>query len=135
MKQFLKEFKDFASKGNVLDLAIGVIMGSAFGKIVSSLVNDIIMPMISILTGGLSFADIKIVLKAATETKAEVAIMTGTFLKNVIDFVIIALSIFLMIRALSKMKRKQEEKPVAPATPVENELSILKDIKSSLEKK
>jgi len=135
MKQFLKEFKDFASKGNVLDLAIGVIMGSAFGKIVSSLVNDIIMPVISILTGGLNFSDIKIVLKAATETHAEVALMTGTFLKNVIDFLIIALSIFLMIRALSKMKRKHEEAPAAPAAPVENELSILKDIKSLLEKK
>ena len=135
MKQFLKDFKDFASKGNVLDLAIGVIMGSAFGKIVSSLVNDIIMPLISILTGGLSFSDIKIVLKAATETKAEVAILSGNFLKNIIDFIIIALSIFLMIRALAKMKRKQEEKPVEPAAPVENELSILKDIKTLLEKK
>ena len=135
MKQFLKDFKDFASKGNVLDLAIGVIMGSAFGKIVSSLVNDIIMPVISIMTGGLNFSDIKIVLKAATETTAEVALQTGTFLKNVIDFFIIALSIFLMIRALAKVKRKQEEKPVAPAAPVENELSILKDIKSLLEKK
>lgn len=135
MKQFLKEFKDFASKGNVLDLAIGVIMGSAFGKIVSSLVNDIIMPVVSVLTGGLSFADIKIVLKAATETTAEVALLTGTFLKNVIDFVIIAFSIFLMIRALSKMKRKQEEKPVVPAAPVENEISLLKDIKTLLEKK
>ncbi len=135
MKQFFKEFKDFASKGNVLDLAIGVIMGSAFGKIVSSLVNDIIMPVISIMTGGLNFSDIKIVLKAATETTAEVALQTGSFLKNIIDFFIIALSIFLMIRALAKVKRKQEEKPAAPAAPVENELSILKDIKTLLEKK
>lgn len=76
MKQFLKDFKDFASKGNVLDLAIGVIMGSAFGKIVSSLVNDIIMPIVSVLTGGLNFSDIKFVLVAATETKAEVAILS-----------------------------------------------------------
>ena len=135
MKQFFKEFKDFASKGNVLDLAIGVIMGSAFGKIVSSLVNDIIMPVISIMTGGLNFSDIKIVLKAATDTTAEVALQTGSFLKNIIDFFIIALSIFMMIRALAKVKRKQEEKPAAPAAPVENELSILKDIKSLLEKK
>jgi len=135
MKQFFKEFKDFASKGNVLDLAIGVIMGSAFGKIVSSLVNDIIMPVISIMTGGLNFSDIKIVLKAATDTTAEVALQTGSFLKNIIDFFIIALSIFMMIRALAKVKRKQEEKPAAPAAPVENELSILKDIKTLLEKK
>jgi large conductance mechanosensitive channel len=135
MKQFLKDFKDFASKGNVLDLAIGVIMGSAFGKIVSSLVNDIIMPMVSVMTGGLNFSDLKIVLVAATETKVEVAIQSGTFLKNVIDFFIIALSIFLMIRALAKMKRKEDAKPTAPSAPVENELSILKDIKSLLEKK
>ena len=135
MKQFLKEFKDFASKGNVLDLAIGVIMGSAFGKIVSSLVNDIIMPVISILTGGLNFSDIKIVLKAATETHAEVAILTGSFIKNIIDFLIIAFSIFLMIRALSKMKRKHEEKPAAPAVPTVTELDVLKDIKALLEKK
>lgn len=135
MKQFLKDFKDFASKGNVLDLAIGVIMGSAFGKIVSSLVNDILMPVISILTGGLNFSDIKIVLKAATETTAEVAIQSGTFLKNILDFLIIALSIFIMIRALAKMKRKEEEKPAAPAAPVENELSVLKEIKTLLEKK
>ena len=135
MKQFFKEFKDFASKGNVLDLAIGVIMGSAFGKIVSSLVNDIIMPVISIMTGGLNFSDIKIVLKAATDTTAEVALQTGSFLKNIIDFFIIALSIFMMIRALAKVKRKQEEKPAAPAAPGVHELSILKDIKTLLEKK
>jgi large conductance mechanosensitive channel len=135
MKQFLKDFKDFASKGNVLDLAIGVIMGSAFGKIVSSLVNDIIMPIVSVMTGGLNFSDIKFVLVAATETKAEVAILSGNFLKNTLDFFIIALSIFLMIRALAKMKRKEEAKAPEPSAPVENELSILKDIKSLLEKK
>ena len=135
MKQFLKDFKDFASKGNVLDLAIGVIMGSAFGKIVSSLVNDIIMPIVSVLTGGLNFSDIKFVLVAATETKAEVAILSGNFLKNTLDFFIIALSIFLMIRALAKMKRKEDAKAPEPSAPVENELSILKDIKSLLEKK
>jgi large conductance mechanosensitive channel len=135
MKQFLKDFKDFASKGNVLDLAIGVIMGSAFGKIVSSLVNDIIMPMVSVMTGGLNFSDIKFVLVAATETKAEVAILSGNFLKNTLDFFIIALSIFLMIRALAKMKRKEDAKAPEPSAPAENELSILKDIKSLLEKK
>jgi len=135
MKQFLNDFKNFASKGNVLDLAIGVIMGSAFGKIVSSLVNDIIMPIISVLTGGLSFSDIKLVLVAATETKAEVAILSGNFIKNIIDFIIIALSIFVMIKGLAKMKRKEEAKPDIPTGPVENELSILKEIKTLLEKK
>jgi len=137
MKQFFKEFKDFASKGNVMDLAIGVIIGSAFGKIVSSIVNDLIMPVVSVLTGGLNFSDIKLVLVQATESKAEVAIMAGNFIKNVVDFLIIALSIFIMIRALAKLKRKEEAKAVAtePAAPVENELSILKDIKVLLEKK
>ena len=110
MKQFFKDFKSFAAKGNVVDLAIGVIMGSAFGKIVSSLVNDIIMPVVSIMTGGLNFSDIKIVLMAATETKAEVAILSGNFIKTAIDFLIIAFSIFIMIKALAKMKRKEEAK-------------------------
>lgn len=135
MKQFLKDFKDFASRGNVLDLAIGVIMGSAFGKIITSLVNDLIMPIVSVLTGGLNFIDIKIVLVAATDTKAEVALLTGNFLKNIIDFVIIAFSIFLMIKALAKMKRKEEIIIVKQRIPLENELSVLKDIKTLLEKK
>jgi large conductance mechanosensitive channel len=135
MKQFFRDFKGFAAKGNVIDLAIGVIMGSAFGKIVSSLVNDIIMPVVSVMTGGLNFSDIKIVLKAATETKAEVAILSGNFIKNVIDFLIIAFSIFIMIKALAKMKRKEEAKPEVPSAPIENEVSLLKDIKSLLEKK
>jgi large conductance mechanosensitive channel len=133
MKQFLKDFKDFASKGNVLDLAIGVIMGSAFGKIVGSLVNDIIMPVISILTGGLNFNDIKIVLVEAVGDKTEVALLLGSFLKNVIDFIIIALSIFVMVKALARFKRKEEEKP-APA-PVETELDVLKRIEKALAKK
>ncbi|KAF0226871.1 MAG: large conductance mechanosensitive channel [Erysipelotrichaceae bacterium] len=137
MKQFFKEFKDFASKGNIMELAIGVIIGSAFGKIVTSLVNDLIMPIVSVLTGGLNFSDIKIVLVQATETKAAVAIMAGNFIKNVVDFLIIAFSIFIMIRALTKLKRKEEAKIVVvePVAPVENELSILKDIKVLLEKK
>ncbi len=135
MKQFFKDFKSFAAKGNVVDLAIGVIMGSAFGKIVSSLVNDIIMPVVSIMTGGLNFSDIKIVLMAATETKAEVAILSGNFIKTAIDFLIIAFSIFIMIKALAKMKRKEEAKPAAPSAPTEDEISLLKDIRSLLEKK
>lgn len=133
MKQFLKDFKDFASKGNVLDLAIGVIMGSAFGKIVSSLVNDIIMPVISVLTGGLNFNDIKIVLVQAVGDKSEVALLVGSFLKNVIDFIIIALSIFVMVKALARFKRKEEEKP-APA-PIETELDVLKRIEKALAKR
>lgn len=133
MKQFFRDFKDFATKGNVLDLAIGVIMGSAFGKIVSSLVNDIIMPVISVLTGGLNFNDIKFVLVEAVGEKTEVALLLGNFLKNVIDFIIIALSIFVMVKALARFKRKEEAKP-APA-PVETELDVLKRIEAALAKK
>ena len=133
MKQFFRDFKDFAAKGNVMDLAIGVIMGSAFGKIVSSLVNDIIMPVISVLTGGLNFNDIKLVLVEAVGEKTEVALLLGNFLKNVIDFVIIALSIFVMVKALARFKRKEEAKP-APA-PVETELDVLKRIEAALAKK
>lgn len=133
MKQFFRDFKDFAAKGNVMDLAIGVIMGSAFGKIVSSLVNDIIMPVISVLTGGLNFNDIKLVLVEAVGEKTEVALLLGNFLKNVIDFVIIALSIFVMVKALARFKRKEEAKP-APA-PAETELDVLKRIEAALAKK
>jgi large conductance mechanosensitive channel len=135
MKQFLKDFKDFASKGNVLDLAIGVIMGSAFGKIVSSLVNDIIMPVISVLTGGLNFNDIKIILVEAVGEKTEVALLVGSFLKNVIDFVIIALSIFVMVKALARFKRKEEAIPTPAPAPVETELDVLKRIEKALAKK
>jgi large conductance mechanosensitive channel len=135
MKQFLKDFKDFASKGNVLDLAIGVIMGSAFGKIVSSLVNDIIMPVISVLTGGLNFNDIKIVLVEAMGDKTEVALLVGSFLKNVIDFIIIALSIFVMVKALARLKRKEEVKAAPAPAPVETELDVLKRIEAALAKK
>lgn len=135
MKQFLKDFKDFASKGNVLDLAIGVIMGSAFGKIVSSLVNDIIMPVISVLTGGLNFNDIKIILVEAAGDKTEVALLVGSFLKNVIDFVIIALSIFVMVKALARFKRKEEAIPTPAPAPVETELDVLKRIEKALAKK
>jgi large conductance mechanosensitive channel len=135
MKQFLKDFKDFASKGNVLDLAIGVIMGSAFGKIVSSLVNDIIMPVISVLTGGLNFNDIKIVLVEAMGDKTEVALLVGSFLKNVIDFIIIALSIFVMVKALARLKRKEEVKAAPTPAPVETELDVLKRIEAALAKK
>lgn len=112
MSSFLKDFKEFAMKGNVVDMAVGVIIGGAFGKIVTSLVSDVIMPLIGILTGGIDLTGLK-----ATVGSASIAY--GTFLQNVVDFLIIAICIFLMIKAISKLslKKKQEEKVEAPAEP------------------
>lgn len=130
MKQLMQEFKAFAMKGNVIDLAVGVTIGAAFGKIVSSLVNDIIMPLVSILTGGLNITDWKFVIKAATDTTVESALFYGKFFQNIIDFFIIALSIFVVIKALNRFKKKEESKE----GPAEDQLSVLKDIRDQLNK-
>ncbi|SFS03820.1 large-conductance mechanosensitive channel protein MscL [Anaeromicropila populeti] len=113
----LKEFKDFALKGNIVDLAVGVIIGGAFGKIVTSLVNDIIMPLLSVLTGGINFSDLRIVLAPAKGETGEVAFRYGAFLQSTIDFLIIAVSIFILIKLLSKLqkKKKEEVKATAPS--------------------
>lgn len=112
-----KEFREFALKGNVVDLAIGVIIGAAFGKIVSGLVDLIIMPVIGLLTGGVDFADMKYVLKAADDaTKTpEVAIMYGAFINTIVQFAIIAWVLFLIVKAINSMKKKEEAAPAAPA--------------------
>lgn len=133
MKKHLDEFKAFALKGNVVDLAVGVIIGGAFGKIVSSLVNDLIMPLLSTLTGNVNYADLKVVLTAATETQTEVAILYGNFIKSTVDFFLIALSIFFVIKFMSRMKKK-EEVVVVVSEPVEDSLSVLKEIRDSLKK-
>ncbi len=116
MKKFLKDFKEFATKGNVVDMAIGVVVGGAFGKIVTSLVSDIITPLIGMITGGTSLADKKVVLRAAqlaedgvTVLKPENALTYGAFIQNVIDFLIIAFTIFLTIRIIGSIRRKAEE--------------------------
>ncbi|MDD3873435.1 MAG: large-conductance mechanosensitive channel protein MscL [Methanosarcina sp.] len=126
----LKEFKEFALKGNVMDLAIGIIIGAAFGKIVTSLVNDLIMPVIGFLTAGIDFTELKIVLSAAEMDaageliKPEVALMYGNFIQTAVDFVIITFSIFIVIRMINKMKRQKEAEPASepPAGPTETEL-------------
>ena len=110
----LKDFKEFAFKGNVLDMAIGVIIGGAFGKIVTSLVNDLIMPIISILIGGLNFTDLKYVITPKHGDIAENAIAYGSFIQNVVDFLIIAFCIFLFVRLIEKFKKKEEVKVEAP---------------------
>lgn len=113
---FAAEFKQFIARGNVMDMAVGVIIGGAFGKISTSLVNDIIMPVISMLTGGISFDDWKIVLREAVGETA-VSINYGTFLATILDFLIIAFAVFCMIKAINAFHRKKEEAPAEPPAP------------------
>ncbi|SEV87939.1 large conductance mechanosensitive channel [Prevotella sp. khp7] len=124
---FIKEFKEFAVKGNVMDMAVGVIIGGAFGKIVTSLVNDILMPILGILTGGIDFTGLK-------ATIGDANITYGQFVQSVIDFVIIAFCIFLMIKGMNKLNKKNEEPaPEAPAGPTQEEL--LAEIRDLLKNK
>ncbi len=125
MKSFVKEFKEFAMQGNVMDMAIGVIIGGAFGKIVTSLVDDLIMPILGIFTGGVNFADLKYVM---TEDNA---IAYGAFIQNVIDFLLIALSIFVVIKLINKAKRPKEEEAPAPEEPSED-VKLLSEIRDLL---
>lgn len=129
-----KEFKEFAVKGNVMDLAIAVIIGAAFGKIVSSLVNDVIMPVIGLIVGGIDFTSLKIILTPAVGETAEVAILYGTFIQTIVDFLLIALSVFFVIKLLTKFKKKEEIKPAAPAAPSQ-EIVLLTEIRDLLKKK
>ena len=137
---FIKEFKEFAVKGNVMDMAVGVIIGGAFGKIVTSLVNDVLMPIIGKMTGGISFTDLFVnlgdgnyqTLAAAQEAGAAV-LAYGQFIQNIIDFIIIAFCIFLMIKGMNKLKKKEEPAPEAPAGPTQEEL--LTEIRDLLKNK
>ena len=147
---FFADFKKFISKGNILDLAVAVVIGTAFNKIVTSLVNDIIMPLISLCTGGVSVEDWKWVITPATETTAEVALAYGTFIQAIIDFLIIALTIFIILRIIvnsqrgiqklsKKMKRELKKQGIeeeivqpAPTVKIESQEEILKDIRSLL---
>jgi len=124
----LKEFKEFAMRGNVIDMAVGIIIGAAFGRIVSSFVNDVVMPPIGVLVGGLDFSNLSLTLG---ETEAEVNY--GLFINNVIDFVIVAFVIFIVIKSMNSMKRKQEEAPAAPPEPSE-EVKLLTEIRDSLKR-
>jgi large conductance mechanosensitive channel len=110
----IKEFKDFAMRGNVVDLAVGIIIGAAFGKIVSSLVNDILMPPIGMLVGGVDFSSLAITIKEAAAGSPGVVLRYGIFINAVIDFVIVAFAIFLLIRAINTFKKKEEAAPAAP---------------------
>ena len=105
-KGFVQEFKTFISRGNVVDMAVGVIVGSAFTKIVNSLVNDVFMPILSIITGGVNFADLKYVITPATEEVAEVAIKYGAFVQNIIDFLLIAIVVFVMVKFINGLRNQ-----------------------------
>jgi large conductance mechanosensitive channel len=130
----VKEFKDFAMKGNVVDLAVGVIIGGAFGKIVASFVNDVLMPPIGVLLGGHDFKDMKAMLVEATADKAAVTLNYGMFLQNVVDFLIIAGVIFLFIKLINSTKKKEEAAPAPPPAP-SNEEVLLTQIRDLLKEK
>jgi large conductance mechanosensitive channel len=131
----LKEFKDFAMRGNVVDLAVAVVIGGAFGKIVSSVVSDIIMPPIGLLLGGVDFADLKVVLKAATEEVEAVSINYGAFVNTLIDFIIIAFAIFIVIKGINATKKKQPAPPPPPPPAPSKEEVLLTEIRDLLAKK
>jgi large conductance mechanosensitive channel len=129
----LKEFRDFAMKGNVVDLAVGVIIGAAFGKIVSSLVGDVFMPILGLLTGGINFSDMAVTLKAASADGKTPAVLLayGKFLQNTFDFIIVAFAIFLLVKGINSLRRKQEAAPPAPAAPSPQEV-LLAEIRDLL---
>jgi large conductance mechanosensitive channel protein len=128
-----KEFKDFAFKGNVLDMAIGVIIGSAFGKIVTSIVGDLIMPAIGVVIGNVNFRELKFVIGAATADGTENAILYGSFLQNVFDFLVIAMCIFFFVKLINRFKAKNEEAEVTTSGPSTEEL--LTEIRDLLKEK
>ena len=123
---FIKEFREFAMRGNVVDMAVGVIIGGAFGKIVSSLVADVFMPVLGILTGGVDFKDLKITLADAVGETPAVTLNYGVFIQNVFDFIIIAFAIFMMIKALNKLKKPEEK--VKELTTEEKLLTEIRDL-------
>ena len=145
MKKFFEEFKTFAMRGNVIDMAVGVVIGGAFGKITTSIVNDIIMPLISMITGGVNFSDWKWVLKEAVtevgadgalvETAAEVSVKFGNTIAIILDFIIIAFAVFCMVKALNGLHKKKEEpapepapEPEPPAPTAEELLTEIRDL-------
>jgi large conductance mechanosensitive channel len=132
---FLKEFKEFAVKGNVIDMAVGIIIGAAFGKVVSSVVSDVVMPPIGLLIGGMDFSSLAITLKAASNGGAPVVIAYGKFIQTAVDFTIIAFAIFMLIKAINVLKREEAVKEEAPveAPPTKEEL-LLTEIRDLLKK-
>lgn len=139
--KLIDEFKAFAMRGNVADMAVGIIIGGAFGKIISSVVADVIMPPIGLLMGGVSFTDLKIILKdpvldvAGKVTKQAVSISYGNFIQTTVDFLIIAFAIFMMIKGMNRLKKKEDVPVEAPAPPPSNEEVLLAEIRDILKNK
>jgi large conductance mechanosensitive channel len=137
--KIVKEFKEFAVKGNMIDLAVGIIIGAAFGKIIASLVSDIIMPPIGMLLGGINFTDIKIIMKDAVidpvtgKETAAVALKIGNFFQTLMDFIIIAFSVFMMLKGIISLKKKKTEEPPAPPPPTKDQ-ELLTEIRDLLKK-
>ncbi|ALP40825.1 large-conductance mechanosensitive channel protein MscL [Aeromonas schubertii] len=129
----LQEFKAFAARGNVIDMAVGIIIGAAFGKIVSSFVGDVIMPPIGLILGGVDFSDLAVTLKAAEGSAPAVVIAYGKFIQTVIDFLIIAFAIFMGLKAINTLKRAEEEAPAAPPAPTLDQ-ALLTEIRDLLKK-
>lgn len=129
----MSEFKSFAMKGNVMDMAVGIIMGGAFGKIVASFVNDVLMPPIGMLLGGVDFTNLSVTMKQATVDAPAVTLKYGTFIQTVVDFLIIAFSIFIMVKWMNSMKKKEAEAPAAPPAPTKEEV-LLTEIRDLLRK-
>ena len=130
----MSEFKDFAMKGNVVDMAVGIVIGGAFGKIVSSFVADVLMPPIGLLMGNVNFSDLAVTLKEASGEVAAVTMNYGLFLQTVVDFIIIAFAIFMVVKAMNNMKKKEEAAPAAPPAPGKEEV-LLTEIRDALRSK
>jgi large conductance mechanosensitive channel len=130
----IQEFKTFAMRGNVMDMAVGIIIGGAFGKIVSSFVADVIMPPIGLLIGGVNFANLAITIKEAAGDAAAVTLNYGKFIQSIVDFIIIAFAIFLVIKAMNAMQKKKDEAPAPPPPPTKEE-SLLTEIRDILKQK
>lgn len=129
----IKEFKAFILRGNVFDLAVGVIIGGAMSRIVGSLVNDVIMPLLGLVMGQVDLSSVKFVLVEGSETSPEVAVLLGSFLQSIIDFVLVGLVLFLIIKMMNSLKKKEAVAPSVPPQPTE-EVLLLRDIAASLKK-
>jgi large conductance mechanosensitive channel len=130
----LREFKEFAMRGNVIDLAVGVIVGAAFGKITTSFVNDVLMPPIGLLVGGVDFSSLAITLREKTDAAPAVQLKYGAFINTIIDFVIIAFAIFLFVKGINSLQKKKEEAEAAPAAPPQ-EVVLLTEIRDELRRR
>ncbi len=127
----MSEFREFAMRGNVMDMAVGIVIGGAFGKIVTSFVNDVLMPPIGMAIGGVDFSDLIVTLKEASGEVAAVTLNYGSFIQTVVDFIIIAFAIFMVVKAMNRLKKKEEEKPAAPPKPSAEE-TLLTEIRDLL---